>query len=312
MHANTFTLINLPEPKNHEAERRVLEKAKAGGKARPGSKTKARVRVVEGGRAHVRPDSLATEEPLEIRLQVGGETKTVAVTMRTPGADFELAAGFLYGEDIISSREDVVKMSYCVSADVGVEQRYNIVNVRLRGGREYDLRPLERHFFTSSACGVCGKESLDQLEIKGCSVLPPGPEVAAQTIYSLPEKLREAQGLFEATGGLHAAALFDAKGNLVALREDVGRHNATDKLFGWALLEGRLPLPEHVVLVSGRSSYEILQKCLNAGVPVVCAISAPSSLAVDVARRFGMTLVGFLRGERFNVYAGFDRILAGK
>jgi FdhD protein len=184
--------------------------------------------------------------------------------------------------------------------------------VRLRGGREYDLRPLERHFFTSSACGVCGKESLDQLEIKGCSVLPPGPEVAARTIYSLPEKLREAQGLFGATGGLHAAALFDAKGNLVALREDVGRHNATDKLFGWALLEGRLPLSGHVVLVSGRSSYEILQKCLSAGVPVVCAISAPSSLAVGVARRFGMTLVGFLRGERFNVYAGFDRILAGK
>ena len=312
MHANTFTLIHLPEPENLEAERRMLEQARTGGKARPGSKTKARVRVVEGGRARVRPDALATEEPLEIRLDVGGETRTVAVTMRTPGADFELAAGFLYAEGIISSREDVEKMSYCVSADVGVEQRYNIVNVRLRGGREYDLRPLERHFFTSSACGVCGKESLDQLEIKGCSVLPPGPEVAAQTVYSLPEKLREAQGLFEATGGLHAAALFDAEGNLVALREDVGRHNATDKLFGWALLEGRLPLSEHVVLVSGRSSYEILQKCLNAGVPVVCAISAPSSLAVDVARRFGMTLVGFLRGERFNVYAGFDRIFAGK
>jgi FdhD protein len=312
MHANTSTLIHLPEPKNHEAERRMLEQARTGGKARPGSKTRARVKVVEGERARVRSDSLATEEPLEIRLQAGGETKTVAVTMRTPGADFELAAGFLYGEGIISSREDVEKMSYCVSADVGVEQRYNIVNVRLRGGREYDLRPLERHFFTSSACGVCGKESLDQLEIKGCSVLPPGPEVAAETIYSLPEKLREAQGLFDATGGLHAAALFDAEGNLVALREDVGRHNATDKLFGWALLEGRLPLSGRVVLVSGRSSYEILQKCLNAGVPIVCAISAPSSLAVDVAKRFGMTLVGFLRGERFNVYSGFDRIRAGE
>jgi FdhD protein len=312
MHANTPTLIHLPEPKNHEAERRMLEQARTGGKARPGSKTRARVKVVEGEQARVRSDSLATEEPLEIRLQAGGETKTVAVTMRTPGADFELAAGFLYGEGIISSRGDVEKMSYCVSADVGVEQRYNIVNVRLRGGREYDLRPLERHFFTSSACGVCGKESLDQLEIRGCSVLPPGPEVAAKTIYSLPEKLREAQGLFDATGGLHAAALFDAEGNLVALREDVGRHNATDKLVGWALLEGKLPLSGHVVLVSGRSSYEILQKCLNAGVPIVCAISAPSSLAVDVAKRFGMTLVGFLRGERFNVYSGFDRIRAGK
>ena len=289
----------------------MLEKTNIN-KARRGSKTKMRVRVVEDGRMRVRPDALATEEPMEIRLVSGETRKTVAVTMRTPGADFELEAGFLYGEGIISSRDDVVKMSYCVSADVGVEQRYNIVNVRLRGGREYDLRPLERHFFTSSACGVCGKESLDQLEIKGCSALPPGPEVAAQTVYALPEKLREAQGLFEATGGLHAAALFDAEGNLVALREDVGRHNATDKLLGWALLEGRLPLSEHVVLVSGRSSYEILQKCLNAGVPVVCAISAPSSLAVDVAKRFGMTLVGFLRGERVNVYCGFDRIHVGK
>ena len=292
----------------------MLEEARTGGgRARRGSKTRARVRAVEGARARVRPDSLATEEPMEVRLQrPGGETKTVAVTMRTPGADFELAAGFLYGEGIISSREDVEKMSYCVSADVGVDQQYNIVNVRLREGREYDLRPLERHFFTSSACGVCGKESLEQLDLRGCSILPPGPEVAAETIYSLPGKLREAQGLFEATGGLHAAALFDARGSLVALREDVGRHNATDKLFGWALLEGRLPLSGHVVLVSGRSSYEILQKCLNAGVPVVCAISAPSSLAVDVAKRFGMTLVGFLRGERFNVYAGFDRIIIGK
>src|SRR5215204_3007994 len=290
----------------------MLEKAKAGEKPRRGSKTKARVRVVEDGHARVQPDTLATEEPMEIRLVFEDARQTVAVTMRTPGADFELAAGFLYGEGIVSSPEDVKKISYCVDPDVDAEQQYNIVNVELRAGREYDPRPLERHFYTTSACGVCGKASLEQLELRGCPVIPPGPEIAAEKIYSLPEKLREAQGLFEATGGLHAAALFDAEGNLVALREDVGRHNATDKLFGWALLEGRLPLSEHVVLVSGRSSYEILQKCLNAGVPVVCAISAPSSLAVDVARRFGMTLVGFLRGERFNVYAGFDRILAGK
>jgi FdhD protein len=281
---------------------------KTGNRLRRGSKTKVRVRVVEDGRARVRPDSLATEEPMELRLVSGGARQTVAVTMRTPGADFELAAGFLYGEGIISSPEDITKISYCVDADVDAEQRYNIVNVELRGGRDYDPRSLERHFYTTSACGVCGKASLEHLELRECPVIPPGPEVAPETIYSLPEKLREAQGLFEATGGLHAAALFDKEGELLALREDVGRHNATDKLVGWALLEGRLPLSDHIVMVSGRSSFEILQKCLTAGVPVVCAISAPSSLAVDVARRFNITLVGFLRGNRFNVYSGSERV----
>ncbi len=276
--------------------------------SRRGSKTRVRVRVVEDGHVRTRPDVLATEEPMEIRLIAGGQRQTVAVTMRTPGADFELAAGFLYGEGIVSSPEETKKISYCVDPDVDAEQQYNIVNVELRGGREYDLRPLERHFYTTSACGVCGKASLEQLELRGCPVIPPGPEVAPEVIYSLPEKLREAQGLFEATGGLHAAALFDAEGELVALREDVGRHNATDKLVGWALLEGRLPLGDHIVMVSGRSSFEILQKCLAAGVPIVCAISAPSSLAVDVARRFNMTLVGFLRGNRFNVYSAPERV----
>ena len=283
---------------------------KTWGKPRRGSKTKTRVRVVEDGRVRVRPDALATEEPMEIRLIAGGQRQTVAVTMRTPGADFELAAGFLYGEGIISSPEEIKKISYCVDPDVDAEQQYNIVNVELRGGREYDLRPLERHFYTTSACGVCGKASLEQLELRGCPVIPPGPEMAAEKIYALPEKLREAQGLFEATGGLHAAALFDAEGELGALREDVGRHNATDKLLGWAFLEGRLPLRDHAVMVSGRSSFEILQKCLTAGVPIVCAISAPSSLAVDVARRFNITLVGFLRGNRFNVYSAPERVCA--
>ena len=281
---------------------------KTSGRVRRGSKTKTRVRVVEDGRVRVRPDALATEEPMEIRLLAGQTKQTVAVTMRTPGADFELAAGFLYGEGIIDSPEEILKISYCVDSDLDTEQRYNIVNVELRGGREFDLRPLERHFYTTSACGVCGKASLEQLELRGCPVMPSGPEVSAEIINTLPEKLREAQGLFDATGGLHAAALFDNKGELLALREDVGRHNATDKLVGWALLEGRLPLTDHIVMVSGRSSFEILQKCLTAGVPVVCAISAPSSLAVDVAREFGMTLVGFLRGGRFNVYAGYERI----
>jgi len=278
--------------------------------SRRGSKTRVRVRVVEDGHVRTRPDVLATEEPMEIRLIAGSQRQTVAVTMRTPGADFELAAGFLYGEGIVSSPEEIKKISYCVDPDVDAEQQYNIVNVELRGGREYDLRPLERHFYTTSACGVCGKASLEQLELRGCPVIPPGPEMAAEKIYALPEKLREAQGLFEATGGLHAAALFGAEGDLVALREDVGRHNATDKLLGWAFLEGRLPLRDHAVMVSGRSSFEILQKCLTAGVPIVCAISAPSSLAVDVARRFNITLVGFLRGNRFNVYSAPERVCA--
>ncbi len=281
---------------------------KTSGKPRRASKAKTRIRVVEEGVVRVRPDTLATEEPMEIRLIAGGSRQTVAVTMRTPGADFELAAGFLYGEGIVKSPDDIAKISYCVDSDLDAAQQYNIVNVELRGGREYDLRPLERHFYTTSACGVCGKASLEQLELRGCPVVPPGPEVSAEAIYSLPGKLREAQGLFEATGGLHAAALFDKDGNLLALREDVGRHNATDKLVGWALLEGRLPLSECIVMVSGRSSFEILQKCLTAGAPIVCAISAPSSLAVDVAREFGMTLVGFLRGNRFNVYAGHERV----
>jgi FdhD protein len=282
---------------------------KTSDKARRSSKTKTRVRVVEDGEVRVRPDTLATEEPMEIRLLAGGGRQTVAVTMRTPGADFELAAGFLYGEGIVTGPDDIAKISYCVDSDLDAAQQYNIVNVELRGGRDYDLRPLERHFYTTSACGVCGKASLEQLELRGCPVALPGPEVSAETLYSLPEKLREAQGLFDATGGLHAAALFDAAGNLVALREDVGRHNATDKLVGWALMEGKLPLSGHIVMVSGRSSFEILQKCLTAGVPFVCAISAPSSLAVDVAREFGMTLVGFLRERRFNVYAGKERVL---
>lgn len=273
------------------------------------SKTKTRVKIFEGDSTRRRPDTLATEEPMEIRLVTGGETQTVAVTMRTPGADFELAAGFLYGEGIVTSRDDIRRISYCVDPEVDAEQQYNIVNVELRPGLDYDVRSLERHFYTTSACGVCGKASLEQLEIRGCPVVSPGPEVSAGTIYALPERLRGAQRLFDSTGGLHAAALFDAEGTLLTLREDVGRHNATDKLVGWALLDGKLPLNEHIVMVSGRSSFEILQKCLTAGVPIVCAISAPSSLAVDVARDFGMTLVGFLRGEKFNAYAGDERIV---
>ncbi|MGI8648914.1 MAG: formate dehydrogenase accessory sulfurtransferase FdhD [Rubrobacter sp.] len=286
----------------------MLERSRTTKAKRPSNKTKTRVRVVEGGKKRLKSDLLATEEPMEIRLIIGESRQTVAVTMRTPGNDFELAAGFLHGEGIVSSKDDIKKISYCTDPDVDADQLYNIVNVELHAGITVDIRPLERNFYTTSACGVCGKASLEQLELRGCPVIPPGPEVSAETIYSLPEKLRERQSLFDSTGGLHAAAFFDAEGNFVALREDVGRHNATDKLIGWALLEGKLPLSKYIVLVSGRSSFEILQKCLQAGAPMVCAISAPSSLAVDVASEFGITLVGFLRGERFNVYSGEERI----
>lgn len=272
----------------------------------PGSKTKAQVWVVENSLVRSRPDQIAIEEPLEIRLV--SPQQTVAVTMRTPGADFELTAGFLYSEGVVNHRQDIWRMSYCVAKDVDGEQRYNIINVALKEGLLPDLQPLERHFFTTSACGVCGKASIEALQLRGCPVIPTGMEVPAEVIYSLPDKLRSAQGIFTATGGLHAAGLFDAQGQLLRLREDVGRHNALDKLVGSALLALELPLNNHIVMVSGRSSFEILQKCLTAGVPIVCAVSAPSSLAVTLAREFGITLVGFLRGQRFNVYSGFERI----
>ena len=273
----------------------------------PGSKTKAKVWVVENSQMRSRSDYLATEEPLEIRL--ADPKQTVAITMRTPGADFDLAAGFLYSEGVVRNRDDIQQISYCVDLEVNGEQRYNIVNVKLREGLFPDLPSLERHFFTTSACGVCGKASIESLKIRGCPVIPTLEPVTAEIIYSLPDKLRSAQGIFTATGGLHAAALFDFQGQLLKLREDVGRHNALDKLIGSAFLANELPLHDRMIMVSGRSSFEILQKCIAAGVPIVCAVSAPSSLAVSLAREFGITLVGFLRGQRFNVYSRIERIL---
>ncbi|MEV4092711.1 formate dehydrogenase accessory sulfurtransferase FdhD [Streptosporangium saharense] len=273
---------------------------------RPGPSTRTRVREVTGGVVRDRRDDLATEEPLEIRVQSGGARRTVAITMRTPGADFELAAGFLSGEGL-AGRAEIASIAYCTDEDVAPEARYNTVTVRLRGPLP-DLPSLDRHFVTSSACGVCGSASLDALRDR-CAPLPAGDvRVSPQILYGLPERLRQAQGVFGKTGGLHAAGLFTPEGDLVALREDVGRHNALDKLVGWALMNGMTPLTGHVLMVSGRTSYEITQKALSAGIPVVCAVSAPSSLAVDLAREFGMTLVGFLREERFNLYAGAERV----
>ncbi|PYQ17073.1 MAG: formate dehydrogenase accessory sulfurtransferase FdhD [Acidobacteria bacterium] len=292
----------------------------------PDSKSEACVWVVEPGQSRARTDQLATEEPLEIRLRAGSAAeaggalpvfrrrsqasaeRTVAITMRTPGNDFELAAGFLHGEGVVRSGEQIRGISHCADPDLDEDKRHNIVSVELRADALPDLQALERHFYTTSACGVCGKASLESLRIRGCPVIPPGPEVEPAVLRRLPEKLQAGQGIFAATGGLHAAALFDAEGTLLVVREDVGRHNAVDKLVGWALMGGRLPLSRHIVMVSGRSSFEILQKCLMAGVPIVCAVSAPSSLAVALAREFGITLVGFLRGDRFNVYTGLDRV----
>jgi FdhD protein len=263
---------------------------------------------VEDGRVQRVSDLVATEEPLEIRVVAGGTSRTAAITMRTPGADFELAAGFLHGEQVVGGVEDIRRITYCLDRSVAAEQRYNIVNVELRDGVEPDLRPLERNFYTTSACGVCGKASLDALHIRGCPVIPAGPRVAAAIVRALPERLRAAQRLFDATGGLHASGLFDASGALRVLREDVGRHNAVDKVVGWALLERRLPLHDSLLMVSGRTSYEIMQKALMAGIPFVGAVSAPSSLAIALAEEFGMTLVGFIQEDRFNIYAGAERI----
>lgn len=262
-------------------------------------RTPAPLLRVQAGRIERRDDLVATEEPLEIRLRWREEIRTVAVTMRTPGHDAELAAGFLFGEGVIDGPD----------ALGGFEApEPNVVEVALATESLPELKTLERHFFASSACGVCGKAGLEALRLRLPQPIPPGPRIAAELLVGLPEKLRAAQDVFESTGGLHAAALFDTAGSLLALREDVGRHNALDKLVGWALREGRLPLHDHVVMVSGRTSYEILQKGLTAGVPILCAVSAPSSLAVELAQEFGVTLVGFLRGDRFNVYSGASRL----
>lgn len=281
-------------------------------KARANNKTPVQVMLVEKDRTVNRRDYLATEEPLELRLLAGANKQTLAVTMRTPGNDFELAVGFLLSEGIISSKEDIKRISYCVDKDLSEEQRYNVVNVLLKASELPELERLERHFQISSSCGVCGKASLEALENRNLQKIESSLQVSQELIYSLSEKLRKSQGLFEVTGGLHAVALFNAEGNLLGLREDVGRHNAMDKLLGWALLENLLPLSNHIVLVSGRASFELAQKALVAGLPIFCAVSAPSSLAVDLAKRFNMTLLGFLREERFNIYSVSGRVSVSK
>ncbi len=264
------------------------------------------VRVVEVDGAHTRRrrDRLATEEPLEIRAS-GPEQPTVrvAVTMRTPGHDFELAAGFLFSEGLIAGRRAFSQIRYC--SDVGTEQHLNVVTVDMR--EHFDATRMQRNFFASSSCGVCGKASIDQLAVS-CEHVAEGPVVKREVITSLPDRLRAEQRVFASTGGLHATGLFRTDGELVVAREDVGRHNAMDKLIGNRLLAGESPLSSSIALVSGRASFELVQKAAVAGIPIMCAVSAPSTLAVDTAKRLGVTLIGFLRGERFNIYTNAQRI----
>jgi FdhD protein len=267
--------------------------------------TPTRVVAVHGGVRSERADTLATEEPMEIRVQsVGQEPVQVAVTMRTPGGDFELAAGFLFTEGLIAPGE-VRRVAYCDNLP-GEDQRYNVVSVTL--ARSFDPDALRRNFFATSSCGVCGKAALEDVEVR-CGPVAEGPQVALDVVLGLPDALRGAQKVFDRTGGLHAAGLFTPAGELVAVREDVGRHNAVDKVIGELYLDGRVPLSGHVLQVSGRLSFEIVQKAAVAGIPVVSAVSAPSSLAVDAAERFGMTLVGFVRDGRCNIYSGASRIV---
>ena len=273
--------------------------------------TPALIRVLDGGQRASRSDVVVTEEPLELRLAAGGETRTVGITMRTPGADFELAAGFLRTEGVVADRRDIRRMDYCHDIASG-EQRYNVVTVHLAADELPTLSTLERYGTVSSACGVCGKASVEALELRGVAPVEAeaGPQVDTATLYGLPDALRAAQSTFAATGGLHAAGLFSASGDLRCAREDVGRHNAVDKVVGWALVKGRQDdLRTSVLVVSGRAGFDIVQKAAVTGIPMVCAVSAPSSLAVDTAARFGITLVGFLRGRHANVYAGAQRIV---
>lgn len=265
-----------------------------------------------------RRDALATEEPLEIRIvpdpvpqRSFDVAHRVSVTMRTPGEDFELTAGFLYAESLIQRREDIDTMRFCVDPALDGAQQYNIVNVTLAPGVAFDAASLQRNFYVTSSCGVCGKASIAAVRAAGCSIVHGDGRVTAEAVLALPDKLRPRQAVFDRTGGLHAAALFTPEGELLTVREDVGRHNAMDKLVGAMLLGGHLPLADRIAMVSGRLSFELVQKAARAGVTILVGVSAPSSLAVELAGDVGMTLIGFLRKGRFNVYTGGDRVTVG-
>ncbi len=256
-------------------------------------------------------DVLAREEPLEIRLAYfkGKEVlqKALSVTMRTPGNDLDLALGFLLSEGIIREKSDVIKAEYLPHKSTA--SRENRLLIGLSKDIQFDIKKLERHFYTSSSCGVCGKASIEAIETKcDLQLTYNRPIVDKKIISKLPNTLRKSQNLFEETGGIHAAGIFDVQGNLILLREDVGRHNAVDKVIGAALKEGLFPLSDYILQVSGRTSFELVQKTLMAGIPILSAVGAPSSLAVDLARENEMTLLGFVKGDRFNIYSGGERI----
>jgi FdhD protein len=259
------------------------------------------VKEWEDGRVRSVEDSLAAEEPLEIRI---GDTP-LTVTMRTPGHDLELAAGFLLTEGIIESADQIAGLRHSTANHTA---KSNLVEVELKD-HSFDSQSLQRNFFAASSCGICGKASINAIRLRGLRQPDRGFRIDPELLCRLPGLLRSEQAVFSLTGGLHAAALFDAEGHLMAVREDIGRHNAVDKIVGWALLEGHLPLDRHVLLVSGRGGFEIAQKALAAGIPILASVSAPSSLAVKLARELGLTLVGFLRGRRFVVYSGEFRCL---
>ncbi|MFG2410318.1 formate dehydrogenase accessory sulfurtransferase FdhD [Streptomyces goshikiensis] len=265
-----------------------------------------RVVRIRGGVAGTRPDTLVAEEPLEIRLN----GKPLAITMRTPGDDFALAVGFLVSEGVLASAAEVRAVTYCEGAAEDGSNTYNVVNVQIAPGVPVPDISLERNVYTTSSCGLCGKASLDAVRTatRFAGIAADPVRVSAALLGQLPDRLRAAQKVFDRTGGLHAAGLFTAEGELLDVREDVGRHNAVDKIVGRALQAGRLPLAGGVLLVSGRASFELAQKAVMAGIPVLAAVSAPSSLAVDLALETGLTLIGFLRGPDMNIYAGEERV----
>jgi FdhD protein len=252
-----------------------------------------------------RPETVAVEEPLEIRVN----GNPITVTMRTPGSDFELAQGFLLTEHIIGHRDDVEAIRYCGGTGPDGANTYNVLDITLAPGVPAPDVDVTRNFYTTSSCGICGKASLDAVRLAS-RYRPAGypARIATQTLTAMPQQLRSAQKVFASTGGLHAAALFDVDGTMLVVREDIGRHNAVDKVIGWALENDRIPLSTAVLLVSGRASFELTQKAVMAGVPMLAAVSAPSSLAVDLAGESGLTLVAFLRGDSMNVYSRPDRI----
>ncbi|MCA6075253.1 formate dehydrogenase accessory sulfurtransferase FdhD [Fulvivirga sedimenti] len=255
-------------------------------------------------------DLLAVEEPLQLRLEYGDpsdrSTADIAVTMRTPGNDFELALGFLFTEGIVTDRNDIQTIRYCLQVK-DVRERDNVVRISLKPGVDPGLERLKRNFFTSSSCGVCGKTSIDQVK-QLCASVQNDYTFVAERVISAPDLLRKGQKVFEYTGGLHASGLFDKSGDLILLREDIGRHNALDKVIGAALEMNKVPLRDHFLVVSGRASFELIQKALMAGIPLVAAVGAPSSLAVELAKQGNMTLLGFVKRGNFNIYCGREHL----